>query len=51
MSETASITAIRGQEIGLSRDHASPRREPGGLDVGHELAQEVSRNTSLTAIY
>jgi hypothetical protein len=47
MSETTGITAIRGQEVRLSRDYASPGRESGGLDAGDKLAQEVSHNASL----
>lgn len=41
MSEAAGIPALCGQEIGISGNYVASGREPGGLDAGHELPEEV----------
>lgn len=41
MSEAAGISALCGQAPGLPGDHAAAGREPGGVDLGHKLAQKV----------
>ena len=42
MPQTVGIAAVCGQALGVPGNDASVGREPGGLDVGNEFAQEVS---------
>ncbi|KAJ8106504.1 hypothetical protein OPT61_g9491 [Boeremia exigua] len=43
---SAGLAALRRQASGLPRHHAAAGREPGGADAGHQLAEEVSRQTA-----
>jgi len=43
MPQTPGIPALRGQKTGLPRYDAVVGREPGSLDVGHELFEEVGK--------
>ncbi|KAH8639645.1 AP-1 complex subunit gamma-1 [Alternaria alternata] len=41
MSEAAGLSALRRQALGIPGDHVVAGREPGSLDAGDQLAQEV----------
>ena len=41
MPKATCLTAVCGQEVGVLGDDATAGREPGGLDAGNELTEQV----------
>jgi hypothetical protein len=44
MPQTPRLSALCGQEIGISGHDVAVGRESGGADAGHELVEEVSHS-------